>query len=275
MRRADSGSIVPGLPSSGRWQGAPRRGLAIRWGVTAPVPPKWAPVGAAVVSAIGGLAAPAVARAGSVVVFGSASASALGLYLGVPETDHVVGVAAVLAAVFLATLVRAGPGELGAGRRPRRRAGLDRRARGAPYGGPALLAGLAMPGLLVVAPVTSHLPGPCRPIVPASMQPAALIGLQAGFTIVIARTVAPSRHDRRRLDDRRPRSRRAPGHGSPGRRTSIVVKRAFDALIAVVVLLVTAPLLAVIAIAIRIVDGATGVVPPGSQRQRRPARSSS
>ena len=123
------------------------------------------------------------------VVFGWAAASALGLYLGVPETDHVVGVAAVLAAVFLASLAAPGPASWVLV------VGLDvvlvwTAVRGAPDGGPALLAGLAMPGLLVVAPVTSHLPGPRRPIVPASMQPAALIGLQAGFTVAIARTAA-------------------------------------------------------------------------------------
>ena len=62
--------------------------------------------------------------------------------------------------------------------------------RGAPAGGPALLAGLAMPGLLVIAPVTSQLPGPRRPLVPGSMQPAALVGLQAVYAVTIARTAA-------------------------------------------------------------------------------------
>ena len=38
---------------------------------------------------------------GAIVVWGWAAASALGLYLGVPETDHVVGVAAVLAVLVL------------------------------------------------------------------------------------------------------------------------------------------------------------------------------
>ena len=227
---------------------------AIRWGVTEPLP-GWAPGGAAGVSAVGGLAAPAVARAGSVVVFGSAAASALGLYLGVPETDHVVGVAAVLAAVFLASLVAPGPASWVLV------VGLDvvlvwTAVRGAPYGGPALLAGLAMPGLLVVAPVTSHLPGPRRPIVPASMQHCRVDRAAVLLHRRHRSYRGTNRHDRRRLDDRRPRSRRAPGHGSPGRRTSIVVKRAFDAVVAVMLLTVTAPLLAAIAVVIRVVDGA-------------------
>ena len=141
---------------------------AIRWGVTEPLP-AWARGGAAGVSAVGGLAAPAVARsAGATLVYGWASASAAGLYLGVPETDHVVGVAAVLAVLLLASLAA-----------PMRATwvlvvGLDvvlawAAVRGAPDGGPALVAGLAMPGLLVVAPVTSYLPGPRRAIVPSSM----------------------------------------------------------------------------------------------------------
>ena len=102
---------------------------------------------------------PAVARGvAATVVTAWAAVSALGLYLGVPETDHVVGVAAVLIVLLVASL--------GA----RRRAswvlvvGLDvamawAAVRGAPAGGPALAAGLAMPGLLVVAPLTSYLPG--------------------------------------------------------------------------------------------------------------------
>ena len=62
--------------------------------------------------------------------------------------------------------------------------------RGAPAGGPALAAGLAMPGLLVVAPLTSHLLGPRRALVPVSVQPAVLVALQAGFAVVVARNAA-------------------------------------------------------------------------------------
>ncbi len=164
---------------------------AIRWGVTEPEP-SWAAGSAAAVAAAGGLAAPAVARgAGASVVTGWAAASVLGLYLGVPETDHVVGVAAVIAVLVLTSLAA-----------PRQAswllvAGLDvvlvwAAVRGAPGGGPALAAALAMPGLLVVAPLTSHLPGPRRALAPVSVQPAVLVALQAGFAVVVARN-APSR----------------------------------------------------------------------------------
>ena len=162
---------------------------AIRWGVTESLP-SWARAGAAGVSAVGGLTAPAVARsAGASVVTGWAMASAVGLYLGVPETDHVVGVAAVSAVLFLASLAA-----------PTRASwvlvvGLDvvlawAAVRGAPVGGPPLVAGLAMPGLLIVAPLTSYVPGPRRAIVPAALQPAAMVGLQAVFAVGIARTAA-------------------------------------------------------------------------------------
>ena len=147
---------------------------AIRWGVTEPEP-SWAAGSAAAVAAAGGLAAPAVARgAGAPVVTGWAAASVLGLYLGVPETDHVVGVAAVIAVLVLTSLAA-----------PRQAswllvAGLDvvlvwAAVRGAPGGGPALAAALAVPGLLVVAPLTSHLPGPRRALAPVSVQPAVLV----------------------------------------------------------------------------------------------------
>ena len=162
---------------------------AIRWGVTEPLP-AWASAGAAGVSAVGGLAAPAVARgAGARVVAGWAVASALGLYLGVPETDHVVGVTAGLTVLLLASLVA-----------PGRTSwvlvvGLDvllawAAVRGAPGGGPALAAGLAMPGLLVVAPLTSHLPGPRRAIASTAVQGAALVVLQACFAVGVARVAA-------------------------------------------------------------------------------------
>ncbi len=102
----------------------------------------------------------------------------VGLYLGVPETDHVVGVAAVLAVLLVASLAA-----------PRRASwvlvvGLDvvlawAAVRGAPAGGPPLVAGLAMPGLLVVAPLTSHLPGPAARH-RARLGPAGRVGRSAG-----------------------------------------------------------------------------------------------
>ena len=106
----------------------------------------WAPGGAAAVAAAGGLAAPAVARgAGATVVAGWAAASALGLYLGVPETDHVVGVAAVLAVLVLASLAARGRASWVLV------AGLDvvlawAAVRGAPGGGPRSSPGWRCPG---------------------------------------------------------------------------------------------------------------------------------
>ena len=198
---------------------------------------------------------------------GWAAASALGLYLGVPETDHVVGVAAVLAVLVLASL--AAPG----------RAswvlvvGLDvvlawAAVRGAPGGGPALVAGLAMPGLLVVAPLTSHLPGPRRALVPAAC-PACRVGRAAG------RLRRRRRPQRGAQPTRSPRPRRSPPLAlvvlvvarPPRRRIPVVVKRAIDVVVAATLLVVTAPLLAAIAVVVRIVDG-----PPVLFRQARSGR---
>ena len=162
---------------------------AIRWGVTESLP-SWAGAGSAGVSAVGALAAPAVARGGgAALVYGWAAVSALGLYAGVPETDHVVGVAAVSVVRVLASL--ASPARAGWVMV----VGLDvvlawAAVRGAPAGGPALVAALAMPGLLVVAPLTSCLPGPRRPFVPRTVQPPVLVGLQSGFALVVARSAA-------------------------------------------------------------------------------------
>ena len=240
---------------------------AIRWGVTEPEP-SWAPGSAAAVAAAGGLAAPAVARgAGATVVTGWAAASVLGLYLGVPETDHVVGVAAVLAVLVLTSLAAPRPASWVLV------AGLDvvlvwAAVRGAPGGGPALVAGLAMPGLLVVAPLTSHVPGPRRAL-GAGVGPAggARRRCRQRFAVVVARnaasrdTIAEATHAGRRRARRARRWRRASPSGP------VVVKRAIDLVVAATLLVLTAPLLAAIAVAVRIVDG-----PPVLFRQARSGR---
>ena len=243
---------------------------AIRWGVTESIP-AWARGGAAAVSAAGGLAAPAVARGvGATVVSGWAAVSALGLYLGVPETDHVVGVAAVLVVLVLASI--AAPGR--ASWVPI--VGLDvvlawAAVRGAPDGGPALAAALTMPGLLIVAPLTSYLPGPRRAIVPASVQPAALVGLQAGFALVVARVAARTDTITAAATIAADRGGRARRGRPPRRRIPVMVKRAIDIVVAATLLVVTAPLLA--AHRVRGADRrrSAGAVPPGSKRSRRPA----
>jgi hypothetical protein len=164
---------------------------AVRWGVTEPTP-GWARAGAIGVSAIGGLTAPAVARgAGASVVAWWAAASTYGLYLSVPETDHIVGVGAVVVVLVLGSLTS-----------PRQAswllvAGLDvvlawAAVRGAPASGPALVAGLSTPGLLIVAPASANVPGPAHALVPAVLRSAALIGLQVGYAVFLARVAARS-----------------------------------------------------------------------------------
>ena len=125
------------------------------------------------------------------VVAGWAAAGVLGLYYGVPETDHVVGVAAMVAVLLLVSFSIA----------PRPSwvlvAGLDvvlpwAALRGAPAGGPALVAGLAVPGLLVLAPLVGRVPGPRSPLVPRATRSVVLVGLQLVFAAVVARQAATS-----------------------------------------------------------------------------------
>ena len=117
---------------------------------------------------------------------GLAVVSVGGLYLGVPETDHFVALAAGLAVLWLAdvagrarvdglvvlalTAVVAWAGLWGAVSRP-----------GAVTGALALL------GLLLVAWVAELLPGPSQPIVPRQLQSVALLALQAVFAVAVAR----------------------------------------------------------------------------------------
>ena len=201
---------------------------------------------------------------------GWAAASALGLYLGVPETDHVVGIAAVLAAVLLGSLAAPGPSELGAGRRSRRRAGLDRRARGAGRRTrTARRAGDAGPPrrrARDVAPPRTAAPDRAR------LDAACRVDRAAGRLHRRHRSHrGTSRHDRRRLDRsspsvsscswRRPAwpsdldrgeagvRRRRRGHAAGCHRTAARRDRRGD-------------------------PGrrrCTGAVPPGAQRSRRPA----
>ena len=149
--------------------------------------PDWQTPAAAAVLAIALLAAPAVGRwAGNGVTSGWALAAALGLYVGVPETDHIVGVIAVLIVLFVAEL--AGRARVDGWVV----AGLDAvivwaallGAAGRPG---ALVAAFAMLGLLVVSAPVALVGRPPREFVPSGWRPAALVALQLGFAIGVAR----------------------------------------------------------------------------------------
>lgn len=144
----------------------------------------WAVVGTL---AVAGLAAPSADRwAGTGITSGWALAAATGLFLGVPETDHVQGVIAVLLIVWLVELfglTRVGGWFV---------AGLDAvlvwsAARGAAGIGGALVAGLACLGMLVMMAPASWLPRPRREVMPTAWRAPALMALQLGFVIGVAR----------------------------------------------------------------------------------------
>ena len=135
--------------------------------------PSWTGPAAAATLAIAFVAAPGVDPwAGSGVVSGWALATALGLYVGVPETDQIVGVIAVLLVLWGAELAgRARVDWLVV-------CGLDAvlvlaAIHGAAGRPGALIAALAMLGLLVVAGPVSRLPRTSRSL------PAALAGPDA------------------------------------------------------------------------------------------------
>lgn len=164
--------------------------VALEWGVTRPEPTWRVLAAAAAILATAAVAAPIVARvAVPGVAGGLALASAIGLYLGVPETDLVVGVAAALAMVWFADLTG------------RLRVdwlivfALDAvvvfaAVRGAAGRDGAVVGGLAMLGLLVVWPVTAWLPGPARGLVPRSLRPLTLLALHGAYVLVVARRSA-------------------------------------------------------------------------------------
>jgi hypothetical protein len=113
-------------------------------------------------------------------------AAAIGMYLGVPETDHLVGVIAVLIVVWLAGVTG------------RLRAdfpvvtGLDAvlvwaAVRGAAGSSGALLAALAMLGLLVLAPPIAMLPRPANELVRAPWRAPLLVAFQLAFCVTVAR----------------------------------------------------------------------------------------
>jgi hypothetical protein len=149
--------------------------------------PAWRGPASAITLAAAALAATRIDRwSDHGVSAGWALAAAIGMYLGVPETDHLVGVVAVLIVVWLAGVT----GRLRADFEVV--AALDvvlvwAAVRGAAGSGSALLAALALLGLLVLAPPIALLPRPSREPLPPAWRPAALMGLQLVFCVTVAR----------------------------------------------------------------------------------------
>jgi len=149
--------------------------------------PTWRAPACAFVLAAAALAATRIERwSDRGVSAGWALAAAIGMYLGVPETDHLVGVIAVLIVMWLAGVT----GRLRADYLVV--AGLDAvlvwgAVRGASGSSGALLAALAMLGLLVVAPLIAQLPRPVGELVPDSWRAPLLVALQLVFCVTVAR----------------------------------------------------------------------------------------
>ena len=127
------------------------------------------------------------------------------------------------------------------------------------------MAALALPGLLVTAPLAAHLPGPQQGLVPRcgpSRRPRRAPGR-------LRRRRRPQRHRQRRGGggDRGGRPRRARRRRPAGGRIPVVVKRAIDVIVAATLLVAASPLMLAIALVMRVVDG-----PPMLFRQPRSGR---
>ena len=170
-------------------------GAAVGWVIVANtaasgVPGWWAPAVAAALGVAVGVAGGTDRWAGTGISSGWALASGIGLYVGVPETDHLVGMLPVLAIVWLAELsgrMRVDAAVVIA---------LDvvlvwATVHGAVNRSGALVAGLAVLGLLVVGPlvalVVDRVPGAARVPIPGRWTMPALVGLQFVFAVGVAR----------------------------------------------------------------------------------------
>jgi hypothetical protein len=195
VERALTGALPASLrsPLTRRWPPVARvlAGAAIgwaiaAWAVTTPGPSWRTPLAVAAMAVVA-LGAPLVA--GAIALGGPpawALASAVALYGGVPETDHIVGVAAGLAVLTLAeltgrartdalTVVALGAVLVWAG------------LQGAGDHGPAVVAAFATLGLLALWPVVAHVPGPRRALVPRAVRPTAITALHAVEVVLVAR----------------------------------------------------------------------------------------
>ena len=115
-----------------------------------------------------------------------ALASTVGLYVGVPETDHVLGMLAGLGVLVLAEVTgRARTGALGVVAL----GGVVVWAllQGAGNRAPALVAGFGTLGLLALWPIVVWRPGPARSLVPRRLRPLLITALQVVDALFIGR----------------------------------------------------------------------------------------
>lgn len=189
-----TGALPPALlrPLSRPWPLAARAlgGGVLGWTVdlvTDAPGPSWRPLLAAAVLAVVAAGSPWTAR---ITAWGGApalaAAAAAGLYVGVPETDHIVGLAVGLAVFALAELLGASRTTaavvvaLGGALVWADLAGSGTRQ-------PALIAGVGALGLLLVAPLVAWAPGPSRPLVPRPLRGDAVLAVHAVAVIAIGR----------------------------------------------------------------------------------------
>ena len=159
--------------------------VVVEW-LVRPDGPDWRLWVAMATLAVAGWAAPSTdAWAGRGITSGIALVTSVGIFLGPPETDHVLGMALGLAVLWLAEVTG--------------RARVDglvvlaidvllvwAAVWGASGRAGAVVGGVAMLGLLLVAPLVRWAPGPARGL-PPEWQGYALVGLQLVFVVVVAR----------------------------------------------------------------------------------------
>jgi len=160
--------------------------LIVERGVSPEIPGWWAPFVAGSL-AIALAVAPGTNRwSGRGITSGWAMATILGVYVGVPETDRIVGVGAVVAVIWL--------GELSGRMRVDALivAALDivlvwAAVQGSVGRSGAMIAGVATLGLLVVAPIVAAVTRAPRSVSSSQWMMPVLVGIQFVFTIAVAR----------------------------------------------------------------------------------------
>jgi hypothetical protein len=162
---------------SRRWPAVPRLlvGAGLGWVIGAQLVttagPDWRVAAAAAAMAVVTLGAPQTAQAGALGGAPAwALASTIGLYLGVPETGHVLGLGAGLGVLVVAHLAARARSD---GLEVTLLGGVLTWAmlQGSVEREPALVGALGTFGLLVSWPVVRRLPGPHRGLAPASLRP--------------------------------------------------------------------------------------------------------